>query len=141
MTTTTKNDTFSAAEKAAMKERAQELKAQAKGADGERDVLAKVAEMPQPDRGLAEALHALVQDVAPEATMRTWYGMPAYCRGGKVVCFFQGADKMGTRYSTVGFSDEAALDEGSLWPTSYAVTAWNATNEKKLRALLTKAFG
>ena len=141
MTTTTKDNGFSAEEKAAMKERAKELKAQAKGAAGEKDVLDKIAEMPKADRELAEALHALVKDVVPDVGIRTWYGMPAYCRGDKVVCFFQGAAKMGTRYNTVGFSDEAALDEASMWPTSFAVTTWNATNEKKVRALVKKAFG
>ena len=140
MTTTSKDTGFSAEEKAAMKERAKELKAQAKGAAGEKDILDKIADMPEEDRELAEALHALVKDVVPDVGMRTWYGMPAYCRADKVVCFFQGAAKMGTRYNTVGFSDAASLDDGSLWPTSFAIASWNATNEKKIRALVKKAF-
>ena len=142
MATKKTTDGFSDLEKAAMKERANELKAQARGskADGEADALAKIGEMPDDERELATAFHELVKAVAPGLAIRTWYGMPAYTKDGKVVCFFQSGAKMKTRYCTVGFSDSAALDEGSLWPTSYAVTAWNPTNEKKLRALVEQSL-
>jgi len=142
MTTTTKSGGFSAEESAAMKARAAELKAQAGGSDGEADVLAKINEMPDEDKALATCFHQLVHEVAPDLVPRTWYDMPAYAtsgRSGKVVCFFQSASKMKTRYNTVGFSDSASLDEGSMWPTSFALQRWNATNDKELRALVKKA--
>src|SRR5687767_3640713 len=141
MATAKKKGGFSEQEKAAMKERAAELKAQARGADGEADLLAKVGEMPDDERVLATKFHELVKEVAPDLTSRTWYGMPAYARDGKVLCFFQSGAKMKTRYCTVGFSDQARLDEGSLWPTSFALTTWNATNAQTLRALVTRAVG
>lgn len=133
---------FSAEEKAAVKERADELKAQARGSDGEAEVLAKIAEMPPEDRSLATHFHELVHDVAPDLTPRTWYGMPAYAtpgKSGKIICFFQSAAKMKTRFNTIGFSDSAALDNATMWPTSFAVLEWNAGNEKQLRALVKKA--
>lgn len=135
-------DGFSAEEKAAVKERADELKAQAKGSDGEAEVLAKIAEMPPEDRSLATHFHELVHDVAPDLTPRTWYGMPAYAtpgKSGKIICFFQSAAKMKTKFNTIGFSDSAALDNATMWPTSFAVLEWNTGNEKQLRALVKKA--
>ena len=134
---------FTAAERAAMKERARELKAEARAsknkADGERDLLAKVAEMPGPDRALAKRLHAIVKASAPDLWPRTWYGMPAYARDGKVVCFFQSADKFKSRYATFGFSDEANLDDGAMWPTSFALTKLTAADEARIGALVKKA--
>jgi uncharacterized protein YdhG (YjbR/CyaY superfamily) len=130
---------FTAAEKAAMKERAQELKAEARKADGEKAVLAKIAEMKGSDRALAERLHAIVKASAPDLSPKTWYGMPAYARNGKVVCFFQDAAKFDSRYATFGFSDQANLDEGSMWPTSFALTELTAADEKKIAALVKKA--
>jgi len=143
MATTTKSRCFSAPEKKAMRDRAKELKAQASGSDGEADVLAKIDEMPDEDKALATSFHQLVHGVAPDLVPRTWYGMPAYAtpgRDGRVVCFFQGAAKMKTRYNSIGFSDTACLDEGSMWPTSFALLRWNASNEKQLRALVRKAI-
>ena len=123
-----------------MKERARELKAPRRGkADGESDVLAKIAEMPEPDRVLAERIHAIVKAGAPDLSPKTWYGMPAYAKDGKVVCFFQSAHKFKTRYATFGFSDKANLDEGAMWPTSFAVTKLTAAAEAKIRALVKKA--
>ena len=122
-----------------MKERARELKAGK--ADGESDVLAKIAEMPAPDRALAERLHALVKASAPDLSPRTWYGMPAYAKDGKVVCFFQSAHKFKARYATFGFSDKANLDDGAMWPTSFALKKLTAADEKKIRALVKKAVG
>jgi uncharacterized protein YdhG (YjbR/CyaY superfamily) len=132
---------FTDEERAAMRERARELKAEArKGkADGESDVLAKIAEMPKPDRAMAERLHALVKASAPALTPRTWYGMPAYAKEGKVVCYFQSADKFKARYATFGFSDKANLDKGAMWPTSFALKELTAAEEKKLGALVKKA--
>ena len=133
---------FTKEERAAMKERSQELKA-ARGkkgkADGEADLLAKVAEMPPADRAIAERLHALVKKNAPGLSPKTWYGMPAYARDDKVVCFFQSADKFKSRYATLGFSDKATLDDGAMWPTSFAVTELNAAVEKRIVELLEKA--
>jgi uncharacterized protein YdhG (YjbR/CyaY superfamily) len=134
---------FTAEERAAMKERAQELKAEeraAKGrADGERDLLAKIAEMPEPDRVMAERLHALVKASAPVLSPKTWYGMPAYARDGKVVCFFKSADKFKSRYATFGFEEAANLDDGAMWPTSFALTKLTAAGEAKIGALVKKA--
>jgi uncharacterized protein YdhG (YjbR/CyaY superfamily) len=129
---------FSDEEKAAMKERAREVKAGK--ADGESDVLAKIAEMPKADRDIAERLHALIKASAPDLTPRTWYGMPAYAKGGKVVCFFQSAHKFKSRYATLGFSDKANLDKGAMWPTSFALKELTAAEEKKIGALVKKAL-
>jgi uncharacterized protein YdhG (YjbR/CyaY superfamily) len=131
---------FTDEERAAMKARAQELKAAGK-ADGESDVLAKIAEMPEPDRVMAERLHALIKASAPALSPRTWYGMPAYAKGGKVVCFFQSAGKFKSRYATLGFSDKANLDEGAMWPTSFALTELTAADEARIAALVKKAVG
>jgi uncharacterized protein YdhG (YjbR/CyaY superfamily) len=136
---------FTADERAAMKERARELKAEERrGKDraaGEKDLLAKIAEMPEPDRAMAERLHAIVTASAPELDPKTWYGMPAYARGGKVVCFFQSAEKFKSRYATLGFSDEASLDDGAMWPTSFALKELTAADEKRIVALVKKAVG
>jgi uncharacterized protein YdhG (YjbR/CyaY superfamily) len=132
-------------ERAAMKERAQELKADArrgprgKKADGESAVLAKLAEMPEPDRAMGERLHAIVKASAPDLTPRTWYGMPAYAKDGKVVCYFTPASKFKDRYATFGFNDTANLDEGTMWPTSFALTELTAADEAKIGALVKKA--
>jgi uncharacterized protein YdhG (YjbR/CyaY superfamily) len=140
-----KSEGFTDEERDAMKERARELKAEARAsknkADGENDVLAKIAEMPEPDRAMAERLHALIKASAPELSPRTWYGMPAYARDGKVVCFFQSAQKFKTRYATLGFSDEAKLDDGSMWPTSYALKELTPAEESTISALVQKAVG
>jgi uncharacterized protein YdhG (YjbR/CyaY superfamily) len=134
---------FTAEERAAMKERAKEMKAEAKAnktrADGERDVLEKIAEMPPADRELAERIHAMVAANAPDLMPRTWYGMPAYSKDGKVVCFFQSADKFGARYATFGFNDAAMIDAGTMWATSFALKALTAADEKKLATLVKKA--
>jgi uncharacterized protein YdhG (YjbR/CyaY superfamily) len=134
---------FTADEKAAMKERARELKAASRPGkpDGERDVLAKIAEMPEADRVMAERLHALVKANAPGLASRTWYGMPAYTRDGKVVCFFKSADKFDSRYATFGFEEAARLDDGAMWPTSFALTKLTAADEATLGALVKKAAG
>lgn len=137
--------TFTDDEKAAMKERARELKAAARrGADsaaGEADLLAKIAEMPAPDRALAERIHAIVKASAPNFSSRTWYGMPAYARDGKVVCFFQAAEKFKSRYATFGFSDEAKLDEGAMWPTVFALRELTPAVEERIGALVKRAAG
>lgn len=130
---------FTAEERAAMKERARELKSG--DADGERDLLAKIAEMPEPDRGLATRVHALVTAAAPGLKPRTWYGMPAYARDGKVVCFFQSAGKFKARYATLGFSDQAHLDDGAMWPTSFALTKLTRAEEDRITALVKQAVG
>jgi uncharacterized protein YdhG (YjbR/CyaY superfamily) len=134
---------FTEEERAAMKERAKELKAEARAsknrAEGERAVLAKIAEMPEPDRSLAERLHAIVEASAPDLWPKTWYGMPAYARDGKVVCYFQDAAKFKSRYATFGFSDEANLDQGAMWPTSFALKELTAADEAKIGALVKKA--
>jgi uncharacterized protein YdhG (YjbR/CyaY superfamily) len=134
---------FSDEERAAMRERARELKAEARrGADreaGERDLLAKIAELRGADRALAKRIHAIVMASAPDLEPKTWYGMPAYARDGKVVCFFQGAEKFKARYSTLGFSDEANLDKGAMWPTSFALKDLTEAEEAKIAALVKKA--
>jgi uncharacterized protein YdhG (YjbR/CyaY superfamily) len=136
---------FTAEERAAMKERARELKTAARRspragkADGERDVLAKIAEMPEPDRAMAERLHVIIKASAPVLSPRTWYGMPAYALDGKVVCFFQSAQKFKTRYATFGFSDAANLDDGAMWPTSFALETLTAAAEARIGALVKKA--
>jgi uncharacterized protein YdhG (YjbR/CyaY superfamily) len=136
---TTASKGFTAEERAAMKERAKELKAEAAKADGEKALLEKVAEMPESDRIMAERLHALITATAPALTPKTWYGMPAYAKDGKIVCFFQSADKFKSRYATFGFNDDANLDDGAMWPTSFALTKLTAAEEKKIRALVKKA--
>ncbi|GBF06805.1 hypothetical protein DAERI_100168 [Deinococcus aerius] len=136
---------FTSEERAAMRERARELKAEARAnrdrADGERDLLAKIAELPEPDRHMAERLHALVTASAPTLSPKTWYGMPAYARDGKVVCYFTPASKFNSRYATLGFNDTANLDEGAMWPTSFALTEWTAEVEARVAALVRRAVG
>jgi uncharacterized protein YdhG (YjbR/CyaY superfamily) len=134
-----KSKGFTAEERAAMKERAQELKAEARKADGESAVLAKIAEMPEPDRAMAKRLHAIITESAPDLSPKTWYGMPAYAKDGKVVCFFQSAEKFKSRYATLGFNDAANLDEGAMWPTSFALKELTAADEAKIGALVKKA--
>ena len=134
-----KSTGFTAEERAAMKERARELKAEAQKADGEKSVLAAIAKMPEPDRSMAKRLHAIIKASAPDLTPRTWYGMPAYAKDGKVVCFFQSADKFKTRYATLGFSDTANLDKGAMWPTYFALTKLTAADEARIAALVKKA--
>ena len=136
---------FTDEERAAMKERVQELKAEAsrgpgaKKADGEAEVLAKIAEMPKPDRAMAERLHAIIKASAPALSPRTWYGMPAYAKDGNVVCFFQSAHKFKARYAMLGFSDKANLDEGTVWPVSFALKELTAADEARIGALVKKA--
>ncbi len=134
---------FTAEERAAMKERARELKAAARGpgarADGESEVLAKIAEMPEPDRTMAERVHAIVKANAPALWPRTWYGMPAYAKDGNVICFFRPAHKFKARYATLGFNDKAHLDEGDMWATGFALKALTAAEEAKIAALVKKA--
>ena len=136
---------FTDEERSAMKERAQELKAavrrgpRAAKADGESDVLAKIAGMPQPDRAMAARLHAIIKAAAPDLSPKTWYGMPAYAKDGGVVCFFQSAQKFNTRYATFGFSEEANLDDGAMWPTAFALKDLTAADEARIGALVKKA--
>jgi len=131
---------FSAEEKAAMKERAAELKKERSGkGDGEADVLAAIAKMPDADRVMAERVHAIVKSAAPDLAPRTWYGMPAWAKDGKVVCFFQDAAKFKARYATIGFNDAANLDDGNMWPTSFALKKLTAADEKKFAALVKRA--
>jgi uncharacterized protein YdhG (YjbR/CyaY superfamily) len=131
---------FTAEERAAMKERAQELKAEARKAEGESALLAKIAEMPKPDRAMGKRLHEIIKASAPALSPKTWYGMPAYAnKDGKVLCFFQSADKFKTRYATFGFTEEANLDTGAMWPVSFALTELTAAEEKKIAALVKKA--
>jgi uncharacterized protein YdhG (YjbR/CyaY superfamily) len=134
---------FTPEERAAMKERARELKAEARAnksrADGESDVLAKIAEMHGPDRAMAKRLHAIVKASAPALSPKTWYGMPAYAKDGKVVCYFQSAQRFNSRYATFGFSDEANIDEGAMWPTSFALKELTAADEARIGALVKKA--
>jgi uncharacterized protein YdhG (YjbR/CyaY superfamily) len=146
--TTASNETFQGLndeERAAMKERTRELKGEARRgpraakADGESDVLAKIAEMPAPDRAMAERLHAIIKASAPALSPRTWYGMPAYAKDGKVVCFFQSAQKFKTRYATFGFNDTANLDEGGMWPVAFALTELTAADEARIGALVKQA--
>ena len=140
-----KSEGFSDEERAAMKERAQELKAEARAnkdrAAGEGDVLAKIAEMAEPERAMATRLHALILASAPSLLPKTWYGMPAYAKDGKVICFFQSAGRFKTRYATLGFSDAANLDDGAMWPTAYALKELTAAEEKRIAALVKKAVG
>jgi uncharacterized protein YdhG (YjbR/CyaY superfamily) len=140
-----KSEGFTAEERAAMKERARELKGAAGGrgrkADGESDVLAKIDEMAEPDRSVARRIHDLIRTSAPHLSPKTWYGMPAYARDGKVVVFFQSADKFKARYATLGFSDEAKLDDGGMWPTSFALKTMTSAEEARIRELVKKAIG
>jgi uncharacterized protein YdhG (YjbR/CyaY superfamily) len=139
-----KSKGFTDEERAAMKERARELKAEARRGprakkDGEGELLAKIAEMPGPDRAIAERLHAIVKASAPDLSPKTWYGMPAYAKDGKVVCYFQSAHKFKSRYATFGFNDTANLDKGAMWPTSFALKELTAAEEAKISALVKKA--
>ena len=134
-----KSKGFTATERAAMRERAAELKAEARKEDGEAAVLAKIAEMQGPDRALAERIHAIVKASAPELEPKTWYGMPAYAKDGKVVCFFQSAQKFKSRYATFGFSDRANLDEGATWPVAFAVKELTPAGEARIAELVKKA--
>jgi uncharacterized protein YdhG (YjbR/CyaY superfamily) len=135
---------FTDEERAAMKDRAQEMKAAARrgagDADGEREVLAKIAEMRDPDRAMATRLHAVIKAIAPALTPRTWYGMPAYAKDGQVVCFFQSGQKFKTRYATIGFSDKAKLDDGNLWPVAFALKELGAAEEARITSLVKKAI-
>lgn len=136
------NHHFTEEEKAAMQARAEEVKARRKGMPkGEQAVLEKIAEMSEHDRSIAQNLHALIRSSFPLLEPRTWYGMPAYAKNGKVLCFFQSAHKFKTRYATLGFTDVAQLDEGVMWPTAFALTAWNDDVEKSVHHLLLKAVG
>jgi uncharacterized protein YdhG (YjbR/CyaY superfamily) len=143
--TSKKSQVFSDAERAAMKALVQERKADARAnknrADGERDVLAAIAAMKGPDRTMAKRLHEIIQATAPDLWPKTWYGMPAYAKDGKVVCFFKSAGKFNSRYATFGFEEAANLDDGAMWPTSYALTELTDADEKKIRALVKKAAG
>ena len=139
--TESKNDGFTPEERAAMKERARELKADAAKANGAEEVLAKIAEMAPADRALAERIHTIVTAAAPHLMPRLWYGMPAYAKDGKVVCFFQDAQKFKSRYSTLGFQDPANLDEGTMWPTSFAITSLTSADESRIADLVRKAVG
>ena len=130
---------FTDEELGAMKERVRELKAAGDRADGESAVLAKIAELPAPDRALGERLHAVIKTSAPGLSPKLWYGMPAYAKGGKIVCFFQSAQKFKTRYATFGFSDEANLDDGAMWPTAFALKELSAAEEVRIGALVKKA--
>jgi uncharacterized protein YdhG (YjbR/CyaY superfamily) len=143
----TKSTTFTDEERSAMKERAKEQKASARRgpradkADGEGEVLAKIAELPEPDRAMAERLHAVITASAPALSPKLWYGMPAYAKEGKVICFFQSAQKFKTRYATLGFSDDAKLDEGTMWPSAFALMKLTAADEARIGALVKKAVG
>jgi uncharacterized protein YdhG (YjbR/CyaY superfamily) len=130
---------FTAEEKAAMRERVKELKAAQEDADGESDVLAKIAEMNDHDRAMAERVHAIIRAAGPDLSPRTWYGMPAYAKDGKVICFFRNAQKFKTRYATLGFSDKANLDEGAMWPTDFAVMELTADVEARIGELVKRA--
>jgi uncharacterized protein YdhG (YjbR/CyaY superfamily) len=141
----TSSNGWTAEEKAAMKERAKEMKAEERAskdrAAGESDVLSKIAEMPDSDRVMAERIHAVIAATAPDLAPRTWYGMPAYAKDGKILCFFQAADKFKARYATFGFNDIASLDDGSMWPTSWALTKLTAADESRIAALVKNAVG
>lgn len=138
----TRYNGFTAEERAAMKERSRELKAAGPGkkADGESDVLAKIAEMQGTDRVMAERLHALIKASTPELSPRTWYGMPAYAKDDKVLCYFKPAEKFNARYATLGFSDNANLDEGAMWPVEFALTSWTGAEEKRISELVKRAM-
>jgi uncharacterized protein YdhG (YjbR/CyaY superfamily) len=137
----TGTERFTVEERAAMRDRAREVKAAAREADGERELLAKVAEMPEPDRSMAERLHAIIMASAPGLSPRTWYGMPAYAKDDRVVCFFQSRQKFKTRYATLGFSDRANLDDGAMWPTAFALEELTAAEEARIGELVKRAVG
>lgn len=141
---TKKNKAFTAEERAAMKERAKELKAEERAnksrAEGEKDLLSKIEEMPEPERSMVGRLHEIISAAAPDLMPKTWYGMPAYARDGKVVCFFQSASKFDTRYGTLGFNDSANLDDGNMWPVSYALRELTPAEEEKITAMVKKAI-
>jgi uncharacterized protein YdhG (YjbR/CyaY superfamily) len=141
MADTKKSGAFSAEERDAMKERAKETRRGAKEGAGLADLLAKISEMDEADRALAERVHAIITEAAPELTPKTWYGQPAYAKDGKVVVFFQAASKFKTRYSTLGFNEEAKLDDGSMWPTAFALTGLTAADEKRITDLVRQAVG
>lgn len=137
-----KSSGFTEEERAAMKERARELKSAKRGAEGEKDVLAAIAKMPEPDRTMSERLHKLIRNAAPELLPKTWYGMPAYANADeKIICFFRPASKFKDRYLTLGFNDAAKLDDGAMWPTSFALTKLTANEEKRIGELVRKAVG
>jgi hypothetical protein len=141
-TTTRKaSEGFTAEEKAAMRERAREMKRASAKEDGETEVLAKIAEMSEPDRGMAERIHGIVKAAGPDLTPRTWYGMPAYAKDGNVLCYFKPAEKFKSRYATLGFSDKAKLDDGAMWPAEFALKELTADAEKRIGALVKKAVG
>jgi hypothetical protein len=131
--------TFTPEERAAMRERARELKAAEGRAEGEATVVAKIAEMPKPDRALAERIHALIKASAPDLASKTWYGMPAYTKDDKIICFFKPASKFGVRYATLGFNDAANLDDGNMWPSEFAITKLTPADEKRISALVKQA--
>jgi len=133
------SDGFTAEERAAMKERAREAKVASSKADGLNDLLAKIAEMPEPDRSLAERVHAIVTASAPDLAPRTWYGMPAYAKDGQLICFFQAAAKFKVRYATLGFQPDAKVDDGTMWPVAYALTDLTAADEARIAALVKQA--
>jgi len=133
------NKGFTPEERAAMKERLKELKAEGQRADGEKDVLAKIAEMPESDRVMGERIHAIMKANAPDLVPRTWYGMPAYAKDGNVLCFYRSAQKFGTRYATLGFSDKAKLDDGNMWPTDFALKKLSRADEARIAALVKQA--
>ena len=137
----TKSEGFTPEERAAMKERAKEAKSAASAAEADREVLAKIAEMTPPERAMAERLYAIIAESAPELSPKTWYGMPAWAKDGKIVCFFQSAEKFKTRYATFGFNEDARLDDGDMWPVAYALTKLTAGDEAKVAALVKKAAG
>jgi uncharacterized protein YdhG (YjbR/CyaY superfamily) len=141
MKTATSTKGFTAEERDAMKERARELKSASSRAEGERDLLAKIAEMTEPDRSLAERVHATVMEAAPELQPKTWYGMPAYAKDGKLICFFQAASKFKVRYATFGFQPDARVDDGEMWPVAYALTELTSATEARIAELVRKATG
>ena len=141
MATTPPDDTFSKEERAAIKERAKELKQQAKNADSTKDVLDKIAALDEPDRSIAQRIHAIVTEHAPGLTPKAWYGMPGYARDGKIVVFYQAATKFDTRYPSLGFNDTAQLDDGNMWPVAFAIKKLGAAEEKAIAALVKKAAG
>jgi uncharacterized protein YdhG (YjbR/CyaY superfamily) len=139
--TTKTTESFTAEERAAMKERAREAKSASSKADGLNDLLAKIAEMPEPDRSLAERVHATVMGAAPDLWPKTWYGMPAYAKDGKLICFFQAASKFKVRYATFGFQPDAKVDDGTMWPVAYALTELTAAAEEQIAELVKRAVG
>jgi uncharacterized protein YdhG (YjbR/CyaY superfamily) len=139
MKTTKTTESFTAEEREAMKERAREAKAATSKAEGLNDLLAKIAEMPEPDRSMAEQVHSIVMASAPDLAPKTWYGMPAYAKDGKLICFFQAASKFKVRYATFGFQPDAKVDDGSMWPVAYALTELTSADEARIGALVKKA--